>query len=72
MDAFANGQVQRVQVAQAGPLTQLPDLPAPDAASTGRWIESVLNGQQPVPEPIAIQVSHLVRMAQTPLCFITT
>ena len=71
MDAFANGQVRRVQVAQAGPLTQLPDLPAPDAASTGRWIELVLNGQRPVPQPIAVQVSHLVRLAQTPVSFMT-
>ena len=66
MDAFANGQMQRVQVAQAGPLARLPDLPAPDAASTGRWIESVLSGERPVPEPIALQVSHLVRLARTP------
>jgi anthranilate phosphoribosyltransferase len=66
MDAFANGQVQRIQEAQAGPLAQLPDLPAPDAASTGRWIESVLSGERPVPEPIALQVSHLVRLARTP------
>ncbi len=66
MDAFANGQTQRVQEAQAGPLAKLPDLPDPDAASTGRWIESVLNGLRPVPEPIALQVSHLVRLARAP------
>lgn len=65
MDAFIDGQMRRVQEAQAGPLVQLPDLPAPDAASTGRWIESLLTGQQPVPEPIALQVSHLVRLART-------
>ena len=63
--------MQRVQVAQAGPLARLPDLPPPDAASTGRWIESVLNGQRPVPQPIAVQVSHLVRLAQTPVSFMT-
>jgi anthranilate phosphoribosyltransferase len=66
MDAFVDGQVQRIQEAQAGPLARLPDLPAPDAASTGRWIESVLSGERPVPEPIALQVSHLVRLARTP------
>ena len=66
MDAFVDGQVQRIQEAQTGPLARLPDLPAPDAASTGRWIESVLSGERPVPEPIALQVSHLVRLARTP------
>ena len=71
MDALATGPVGGVQVAQAGPLARLADLPAPDAASTGRWIESVLSGERPVPEPIALQVSHLVRLARTPLSFRT-
>ena len=64
MDAFAHGDSWRVQEAQSGPLAQVPDLPAPDAASTARWTQAVLDGQQPVPAPIALQVSHLVRLAQ--------
>lgn len=63
MDAFALGESWRVQEAQSGPLAQVPDLPAPDAASTARWTQAVLDGQQPVPTPIALQVSHLVRLA---------
>ena len=64
MDAFAHGDSWRVQEAQSGPLAQVPDLPAPDAASTAHWTQAVLDGQQPVPAPIALQVSHLVRLAQ--------
>ena len=64
MDAFGQGDSWRVQEAQSGPLAQVPDLPAPDAASTARWTQAVLDGQQPVPAPIALQVSHLVRLAR--------
>jgi anthranilate phosphoribosyltransferase len=64
MDAFAHGGSWRVQEAQSGPLAQVPDLPAPDAASTARWTQAVLDGQQPVPAPIALQVGHLVGLAR--------
>ena len=64
MDAFAHGDSWRVQEAQSGPLAQVPDLPAPDAVSTARWTQAVLDGQQPVPAPIALQVSHLVRLVR--------
>ena len=64
MDAFAHGESWRVQEAQSGPLAQVPDLPAPDAVSTARWTQAVLDGQQPVPAPIALQVSHLARLAR--------
>ena len=64
MDAYLHGQHQRVQEAQAGPLAALPQLPtAIDAASTAFWIRSVLDGAQPVPAPIALQVEHILRMA---------
>ena len=64
MEAFAHGDSWRVQEAQSGPLAQVPDLPAPDAASTARWTQTVLDGQLPVPTPIALQVSHLVRLVR--------
>ncbi|WP_296228387.1 DNA-binding protein YbiB [Ralstonia sp. UBA689] len=42
-----------------------PELPAGmDAAATARWIEAVLDGKQPVPEPIAKQVRAIVRCAR--------
>ncbi len=62
MDVFLNGQLTRVQEAQSGSLPNMPNLPACDAQSTASWIRSVLDGQQPVPTPIALQVAHIVRM----------
>ncbi len=62
MDAFVNGQLIRVQQAPSGSLLHLPALPACDAQSTANWIRAVLDGQQPVPTPIALQVAHIVRM----------
>jgi anthranilate phosphoribosyltransferase len=66
MDAFAEGQVTRVQEPQAGSLVSVPGLPAPDAQSTAAWIQAVLDGQQPVPTPIALQVAHIVRLSGQP------
>ncbi|MDD5030035.1 MAG: DNA-binding protein YbiB [Rhodoferax sp.] len=63
MDALHHGNVTRVQEAQPGPLAQLPDLPAPDAASTAQWVARVMDGAIPVPEPIAQQVAHIVRLS---------
>ena len=63
MDAFAHGSATRVQDAQAGPLAQLPSLPSLDAADTARWIGRVLSGHEHVPEPIAQQVRHVLRLA---------
>jgi anthranilate phosphoribosyltransferase len=42
-----------------------PELPVgTDVAATARWIEAVLDGKQPVPEPIAKQVRAIVRCAR--------
>lgn len=65
MDAFEHGTVTRVQPAQEGPLTQLPDLPATDADSTAAWITAVLAGQAPVPTPVALQVQHTLRLVRS-------
>jgi anthranilate phosphoribosyltransferase len=65
MDAFLGGDVSRVQEAQAGSLMTVPGLPAPDAHSTATWIKAVLNGTEPTPEPIALQVAHIVHLAKT-------
>ena len=65
MDAFLGGDMTRVQEAQAGSLMSVPGLPAPDAQSTAVWIKDVLNGTEPTPRPIALQVAHIVQLAQT-------
>ncbi len=65
MDAFINGQRQRLQEAQAGTLKDLPDLPkTTDAASTAAYIRSVMAGQHPVPASIAMQVEHILRLVK--------
>ena len=63
MDAFRAGQRLVLQEAQSGTLENLPDLPiGTNAAATARYIRSVLDGHNPVPDPIARQVEHLVRL----------
>jgi len=49
---------------QAGTLTNLPDLPPCDAQSTARYIRAVLDGTLPTPQPIAMQVEQVVRLAK--------
>ncbi len=60
MDVFHQGQMQRVQTLQEGPLAQLPELPATDAVATALYTEHVLQNLLPVPTPIARQVQHLL------------
>lgn len=63
MQAFVAGRAMDLQAYQAGPLTDLPELPsAIDAASTAAYIETVIAGTQPVPAPIAQQVEHLLHL----------
>jgi anthranilate phosphoribosyltransferase len=65
MEAFRDGQRHLLQAAQDGPLASLPDLPREvDAASTAAYIRSVLDGERPVPAPIALQVEHILREVQ--------
>ncbi|MEN9843004.1 MAG: hypothetical protein RLZZ612_833 [Pseudomonadota bacterium] len=64
MDAIWQGHIERVQEVQAGPLTQVPDLPPPEAEATAAWIRRVLAGDIPVPPPIATQVQHIIALAE--------
>ena len=65
IDGFWAGEKINLQGHQAGPLTQLPDLPSQvDAHSTARYIASVLDGQLPVPDPIARQVACVVALSR--------
>ncbi len=63
MDAIFQGECLRVQEPQTGSLAQLPQLPDLDAASTARWTREVLDGNLPVPPPIAQQVAHIVHLS---------
>ena len=63
--AFVKGQALALQEGQSGSLSSLPDLPvAIDAASTAAYIRAVLDGAQPLPESIALQVQHLVELSK--------
>jgi anthranilate phosphoribosyltransferase len=64
MAVFRNGQSEIVQAAQAGSLVQVPHLPSPQANATARYIQTVLNGELPVPTAIALQVEHILRAIQ--------
>jgi anthranilate phosphoribosyltransferase len=62
--AFVNGKALALHEGQSGSLSSLPDLPvAIDAASTAAYIRAVLDGTQPLPEPIALQVQQLVELS---------
>jgi anthranilate phosphoribosyltransferase len=61
MDVFKDGATRRVQDQREGSLEQLPDMPAIDAARTAAYIQQVLRGERTVPEPIALQVQHILR-----------
>ena len=63
MEAFVDGVRTEVQPPQDGPLARLPELPTEiDADGTAGWITSVLDGRRSVPEPIALQVEHILHL----------
>ena len=61
MDFFQGGSTQTVQAAQTGALQSIPELPQPNAAETANYIEDVLKQNREVPEPIALQVQHILQ-----------
>jgi anthranilate phosphoribosyltransferase len=63
MRCFVQGQPESELEHQAGALTSVPDLPACDALSTADYIRSVLDGTSPLPQPIALQVKQIVKLA---------
>ncbi len=64
IDWFHEG-VCTTLVEREGFVDIVPDMPAAsDAVTTARWIERVLNGQQPVPAAIAIQVERCAAIAR--------
>lgn len=64
MRAIVRGLPEAELDPQSGALTELPELPACDAASTARYIQAVLAGTSPVPRPIALQVEQVLRLAK--------
>ncbi|AVO43262.1 DNA-binding protein YbiB [Simplicispira suum] len=63
MDGFVAGAVTRLEEAQGGPLASLPELSAStDLDGTAALTRAMLDGRLPVPDPIARQVEHILRL----------
>jgi anthranilate phosphoribosyltransferase len=64
MTGFLDGHASLMCEQQAGSLTDMPTLPQDNSAqATAAYIHRVLNGQSPIPSPLAQQVSVLCRLA---------
>lgn len=60
MTAVLRGQLQPLQESQRGSLADLPTLPdGHDVNATARYTEAVLAGREPIPVPLAQQVTYL-------------
>lgn len=65
MDVFVDGASCLTETAQEGSLARVPELPRDlSPAATARYVERVLAGELPVPEPIARQVALIVQALQ--------
>ena len=65
MDGFLRGRRVVLEEGRKGTLTDLPHLPKEvDAATTAAYIVDVLAGRKPVPDSVALQVEHILRMAE--------
>lgn len=64
MDGFIAGKRVPLQEGRKGTLTDLPDLPREiDAETTAAYIQDVLQDRKPVPTSMALQVEHILRLA---------
>lgn len=61
MAFFNHGDAQTVQLAQAGTLASVPELPNTNALATAKYIQDVLAQKLPVPIPIRLQVDHILQ-----------
>ena len=68
LERFARGDIVETVPAEEGTLAQLQEMPqSNDAGVTAAWIRAVLEGQVPVPAPIAAQVALCARGARHPV-----
>ena len=64
MEGFVRGERIALEEGRRGTLTDLPGLPSQvDAASTAAYTRDVLEGQQPLPASLQVQVEHILRLA---------
>lgn len=64
MEGFVRGRRVRLEEGRRGTLTDLPGWPeGTDAGATVAYIRDVLEERQPLPASIALQVEHILRLA---------
>ncbi|MBA2963631.1 MULTISPECIES: DNA-binding protein YbiB [Ramlibacter] len=64
MDGFVRGRRVPLEEGRRGTLTDLPGWPqGTDPAATAAYIGDVLDGRQPVPASLQLQVEHILRLA---------
>jgi anthranilate phosphoribosyltransferase len=64
MEGFVRGERVLLEEGRKGTLTVLPELPKDtDPAVTAAYIRAVLAGERPVPDAIALQVEHILRLS---------
>ncbi|NNU42346.1 DNA-binding protein YbiB [Ramlibacter montanisoli] len=64
MDGFVRGRRVPLQEGRKGTLTDLPGLPKEvDPETTAAYIRDVLQGRKPIPESMALQVEHILHLA---------
>jgi anthranilate phosphoribosyltransferase len=64
MDGFVRGQRVPLQEGRKGTLTDLPHLPREvDAGTTAAYIRDVLAERKAIPDSMALQVEHILRLA---------
>jgi anthranilate phosphoribosyltransferase len=64
MDGFVRGRRVALEEGQRGTLSDLPGWPqGTDPAATAAYIGDVLDGRQPVPASLGLQVEHILRLA---------
>jgi anthranilate phosphoribosyltransferase len=64
MDGFVAGRRVALEEGRKGTLTDMPDLPKDiSPETTAAYIADVLSGSKPVPESMARQVEHILRLA---------
>lgn len=64
MDGFVQGRRVALEEGRKGTLTDLPHLPKEvDPETTAAYIRDVLAGRKPVPDSMALQVEHILRLA---------
>jgi anthranilate phosphoribosyltransferase len=65
IDFIRHGHVTRLQEQTKGTVHDLPALPAIDPVATARYTRQVLDGELPMPEPIALQIQHILGQIST-------